>query len=139
MRAVTIVLTFAILPAGFAAAQGAPFAYPAKGQSQQQQDIDNAECRRWAQSQNAYRPPAPDRGDRAVGTVGGAAKGAAVGAAVGAIGGSAKKGAGAGAVVGGVAGRHGAITREQQAKAGAENDYNRAFAACMEARGYTVR
>ena len=65
MRVVTIILAFAILPAGFVVAQGAPFAYPAKGQSQQQQDIDNAECRRWSQSQNAYRPPPPDRGDRA--------------------------------------------------------------------------
>ena len=58
---------------------------------------------------------------------------------MGAIGGKAGKGAGAGAVVGGAAGRHGAITREQQAKAAAANDYNRAFAACMDARGYTVR
>jgi outer membrane lipoprotein SlyB len=140
VRILLIVLSLAMLPVGFAAAQGQPFVYPAKGQSQDQQDIDTAQCNRWAQSQAPNRPSGPDRGARAAGTVGGAAKGAAVGSAVGAIaGGKAGKGAAAGAVVGGVGGRQGAVAREQQAQAGARNDYARAFGACMEARGYSVR
>jgi hypothetical protein len=65
-----------------------------------------------------------------------------LGAAVGGIAGGKKKagkGAGAGAVLGGAAGHHGAVTREQQARAQAQNDWARAFAACMQARGYSVR
>lgn len=140
MRRLVIILSLAVLPTSFVAAQGQPFVYPAKGQSQDQQDIDTAQCNRWAQSQASARPGGPDRGERIAGTVGGAAKGAAVGAAVGAIaGGKAKKGAAAGAVVGGVGGRGGAIAREQQAQAAAKNDYQRAFGVCMEARGYSVR
>lgn len=136
-RLVTI-LSLIVLPAASALAQGEPFVYPSKGQSQRQQDVDTAECRRWAQSQNAGRP-APQTGSRAGGTVGGAARGAALGAAVGAIAGDAGKGAAAGAVVGGVGGRRRAIGREREARASVENDYARAFAACMEARGYSVR
>jgi len=113
--------------------------YPAKGQSQRQQDIDSAECNRWAQSQAPTGPTGPDRGGRAAGALGGAARGAALGAAVGAIAGDAGKGAGAGAVVGGVGGRRGAINREQGQQAAAADSYNRAFGACMEARGYSVR
>jgi hypothetical protein len=142
VRIVVIVLSLAMLPGGFAAAQGQPFVYPAQGQTQDQQDLDTAQCNRWAQSQAPNRPSGPDRGARAAGTVGGAARGAAVGTAVGAIAGGksgAGKGAGAGAVVGGVGGRQGAVAREQQAQAGARNDYARAFGACMEARGYSVR
>jgi hypothetical protein len=62
-----------------------------------------------------------------------------MGAAVGAIAGDAGKGAAAGAAVGGVRGRRSGIAREQHAAAAERNAYDRAFAACMEARGYTVR
>jgi outer membrane lipoprotein SlyB len=139
MRLVIVFLCLALLPAGLAAAQAQPFVYPARGQNQQRQDIDSAECRSWAQSQTSGRPPAPGANERVAGTVGGAARGAALGAAVGAIAGNAGKGAAAGAVVGGVGGRRGAISREQQAQATAVNDYQRAFGACMGARGYSVR
>ena len=69
----------------------------------------------------------------------GAAKGAAVGAGVGAIGGDAGKGAAAGAAVGGVAGRRGSKMNKQAAQAETANSYQRAYAACMEGRGYTVK
>jgi hypothetical protein len=115
------------------------YVYPAKGQSQQQQDIDTAECNRWAQSQAPTGPSGPDRGGRVAGTVGGAARGAALGAAVGAIAGNAGKGAAAGAVVGGVGGRGAAVNRERDRQAAANDSYTRAFGACMEARGYSVR
>jgi len=119
------------------------FVYPQKGQSQKQQDIDSAECTRWAKTQSGVDPNAPQQpdqvGSHARGALGGAAKGAAVGAAVGAIGGNAGKGAGAGAVVGGVAGRRGSKNQKQAAKAEASDSYQRALAACMEGRGYTVK
>jgi len=119
------------------------FVYPEKGQSQQQQDIDTAECTRWAKSQTGIDPNAPQQqeqvGSNARGTLGGAAKGAALGAAVGAIAGDAGKGAGAGAVVGGLAGRRGSKMQKQEAQAEATNTYQRAFAACMQGRGYSVK
>jgi hypothetical protein len=127
---------------GTAAAQQV-FVYPQKGQNQQQQDIDTAECTRWAKQQSGIDPNAPKQPDQlgthARGVAGGAAKGAAVGAAVGAIGGNAGKGAGAGAVVGGVAGRRGSKRNAQAAAAETTNTYQRAFAACMDGRGYSVK
>jgi outer membrane lipoprotein SlyB len=142
MRVLTMIVAVMTLVAGFAAAQSKVFVYPTRGQNQRQQDIDTAECQRWASSQAHGGPPAPDYGNRAAGTISGAARGAALGAAVGGIAGGKKKagkGAGAGAVLGGAAGHQGAVVREQQARAQAQNDWGRAFAACMQARGYSVR
>lgn len=140
-RTASVWLT-AFAMAGTAAAQQV-FVYPQKGQNQQQQDIDTAECTRWAKGQTGIDPNAPKQqeelGSNARGTVGGAAKGAAVGAAVGAIAGNAGKGAGAGAVVGGVAGRRGSKRNRQAAEADTVNTYQRAFAACMDGRGYSVK
>ena len=62
-----------------------------------------------------------------------------MGAAVGAIGGNAGKGAAAGAVVGGVGGRRRSVAAQQQQQQATRSAYDRAFAACMEGRGYTVR
>jgi hypothetical protein len=119
------------------------FVYPQKGQDQKQQDIDTAECTRWAKVQSGVDPNAAQQpeqlGSNARGALGGAAKGAALGAAVGAIAGDAGKGAGAGAVVGGVAGRRGSKMQKQAAQAQATDSYQRAFAACMDARGYSVK
>jgi hypothetical protein len=139
MRVATLGL---VLAAGQVLAQQV-FVYPQKGQSQQQQDIDTGECTRWAKQQSGVDPNAPTQqeqlGSNARGAVGGAAKGAALGAAVGAIGGNAGKGAGAGAVVGGVAGRRRSKNEKQAAAAETTNTYQRAFAACMDGRGYSVK
>ena len=119
------------------------YIYPQKGQSKDQQAKDESECRTWAKEQSGVNPDVPPTpaqlGSHARGTAGGAARGAAVGAAVGAIGGNAGKGAAAGAVVGGVAGRRGSRRSMQAEQAGATDSFQRAFAACMEARGYTVK
>ncbi len=119
------------------------FVYPQKGQSQQQLDIDTAECQRWAKTQSGIdpnAPPAPGQpGQHARGALGGAARGAGLGAAIGAIAGDAGKGAAAGAVAGGVAGRRQAKIAQQAKQAEATSSYERAFAACMEGRGYTVK
>jgi len=131
--------------------------YPANGQSQEQMEKDKSECYTWAKQQTGFDPAQAQSatppetqsqglsGERARG----AARGAAVGAAVGAIGGDASKGAAAGAAAGTVGGgmrkreqkREQAQVQEQQAAAYSQNqsDYNRAFSACMEGKGYTVK
>lgn len=128
--------------------------YPSKGQSAQQQNKDEGECYAWAKQRTGIDPvavasaptqqsgPAAGGGER----VRGAARGAAGGAAIGAIAGDAGKGAAAGAVVGTMAGgrqaRRNKAAQEQQAeqaKAGTLQQFNKAFGACMEGKGYVVK
>ena len=128
--------------------------YPSKGQSAQQQNKDEGECYGWAKQQTGIDPvavanaptqqsgPAAGGGER----VSGAARGAAGGAAIGAIAGNAGKGAAAGAVVGTMAGGRQARKNKadqqqqaEQAKAGTLQQFNKAFSACMEGRGYLVK
>jgi Glycine-zipper domain len=130
------------------------FAYPKKGQSQQQFEQDQFGCHQWAKGQTGVDPtqaqastaaPPPERG----GAVRGAGRGAAVGAIGGAIGGDAGKGAAIGAAAGGTVGaarqagrNQQAAQAQQQAQAQAQagrSNYDRAYAACMEGRGYQVR
>jgi hypothetical protein len=119
------------------------FVYPQNSQDQRTQDADTMECMRWAQGQTGVNPNAPagqpDRHGRLGGTVRGGAKGAAAGAAIGAIAGDAGKGAAIGAVAGGVGGRRGAKQQEQAAAASQDDALKRAFGACMEGRGYSVK
>ena len=133
-----IVIGLGMMGTVAAFAESAPqvFVSPNKGQSQDQQSKDTAECQQWATQQV---PPAQAQAGHARGAVGGAARGAAAGAAVGAIADDAGKGAAAGAVVGGVAGRRRSKKEQQAAQAGAQNDWTRAFASCMESRGYSVK
>jgi len=137
-----VVLGVGLAVVGRALAAG-PFVYPQKGQSAEQQNKDSNECYGWAKAQSGVDPGAPPPpakpGQHARGTAGGAARGAAGGAAIGAIAGDAGKGAAAGAVVGGVRGRRGSKAAQQQQQADTRNAYDRAFGACMEGRGYTVR
>jgi hypothetical protein len=136
--------------------------FPAKGQSANQMEKDKFDCYQWAkqqtgfdpmQSQQAVQAPPPQsqgpQGER----VRGAARGAAVGAATGAIAGDAEKGAAAGAVGGAMVGgmrkrqqrREQAQVQEQQAQQQASaseaqrSTYNRAYSACLEGKGYTVK
>ncbi|MFA7292859.1 MAG: glycine zipper family protein [Rhodocyclaceae bacterium] len=139
---------------GFAgSATAAPIVYPAKGQPQQQQQRDQGECHSWSvqntgidPAQVASAPPPPTQsgadGERARGAV----RGALGGAAIGAIAGDSGKGAGVGAVVGTMAG--GRRSRQNQANAQQQGQaqqqakidtYYRAYAACLEGRGYTVK
>jgi hypothetical protein len=139
------------------------YAYPAKGQSQAQQDRDRYECHSWAVKQTGFDPsraqasapatppsnqPLPPQGH----VLKGAARGSALGAVGGAITGSAGKGAAAGAAMGGLAGgmrrRQQRVQQNQQqqatSQAAASNSqqsqssaYHRAMAACLTGRGYT--
>jgi Glycine zipper len=128
--------------------------YPSKGQSASQQNKDEGECYAWAKQQTGIDPvavastPPPPSGPAVGGgeRVRGAARGAAGGAAIGAIAGDAGKGAAAGAVVGTMAGGRQARQNKaaqqqqaQQAKGQALQNFNRAFGACMEGRGYVVK
>ena len=131
--------------------------YPAKGQSQQQMEKDKYECYTWAKGQTGFDPmqagstaqPPPQSQGPGGERVKGAARGAAVGAAAGAVAGDAGKGAAAGAAGGAMIGgmkkrekqQQQAQAQQQQSAAIAQqqSNYNRAFGACMEGRGYTVK
>ena len=132
-----------------ALAQGVYF-YPAQGQTPEQMQRDQQECTGWAYQQPGTQAPPPPSGGGAQGgeVVRGAAGGAAVGAIAGAIGGNAGKGAAIGAASGGALGlmRRGSRNRSQQQSydayqqqyAQAQASFNRALAACMQAKGYSA-
>jgi len=135
--------------------------YPAKGQSQDQMGKDKFECYSWAKKETGFDPmqtpqataPPPQQEAPQGGIVRGGARGAAVGAIGGAIAGDAGKGAAIGAASGAMIGgmrRRDQQRRQQQAQdqwaqqqaaqyTQARNNYNRAFSACLEGRGYTVK
>jgi len=140
----------------YAAAAQQPIVYPARGQSPQKQNTDTAECQLWAKQTTGVDPVAiaqqsgqPGAPQQQGGAIKGAAGGAALGAAVGAIAGNAGKGAAIGAVTGTAAGgvrqhrMNRAAAGEQQAGQQQASQqmatFNRAVAACMTGRGYTVQ
>lgn len=132
-RLLTASLAACLLP-GAALAQ---YVYPSQNQSPEQQQRDQGECHTWAVNQTGYNPgtaSSPSQG----GVVRGGARGAAAGAVVGAIAGDAGKGAAAGAAGGALIGgmRRRDAQRQQQ---GAQQQFQRAYFACLEGRGYTVR
>ena len=137
---------------GFAFAAGAhaqqQYVFPAKGQTPDQQKKDEGACHVWAVDQSKYdpaKPPPPPPQQEA--PKGGRLRGAAAGAVVGEITtGDAGAGAAAGAVAGGVAQRNAARQQNAQAQqqAAAQQNagmasYQKARAACLEGKGYTVK
>src|SRR5215203_6255619 len=133
------------------------YVFPAKGQNQQQQKVDEFECYKWAMQQSGIDPlnlPKVQAPPKETGPTGGAivggAKGAAAGLAIGAIAGDAGKGAAIGAVAGGLAGRRagkqGQAQANQQAEANVANQekatketFTKGFSACLEGKGYTIK
>ena len=129
-----------------------PGVYPGKGQSAQQQATDDSQCLSWARQNTGIDPavvaatPVTSTGPQGE-RVRGAARGAVGGAVIGEIAhGDAGKGAGVGATVGVLAG--GARSRRNQAaqmqqgqaqKSQQLDAYYRAYGACMQGRGYTVK
>jgi hypothetical protein len=126
-----------------------PIAYPAKGQSAQQQKKDDGECYAWAKGNTGIDPaaassapppasgPAVGGGERARGALRGAAVGGIVDGSDGA-----RTGAAVGVVAGGARARQN--QRAQQASAQSQQQGNidtfyRAHSACMEGRGYTIK
>ncbi len=158
MRQVISLLIMVIFGLGSvaASAQSELMIYPNEGQDAEKQELDEFQCYGWGRDQSGFDPMAPPTATKPPpqqeaqkGGVGrGAARGAAVGLALGRSSG-AKKGAAAGAAVGGMR-RQDQKRSEQQKQdqwaqeqsqqyVNARNNYNRAFAACLEGRGYTVR
>jgi uncharacterized protein YcfJ len=129
-----------------------PVIYPAKGQTAEQQTKDEAECNTWAQQQagtgaasSTQTTEQPTKKDRS--RLKGAAKGAAAGAIIGEVANNEAKegaaiGAGVGVIAGGRKARKAKEAENQQAKTQQTQQtdaFNRALAACMEGRGYTVK
>jgi len=133
------------------------YIYPAKGQSSEQQDKDKFECYTWARNDTGFDPMAPPTTTTAAPSSqkksGGAVRGGLGGAALGAIIGDSSKSAGRGAIAGGLIGgvrqsshnrqveqdRQQWEQRESANYSNNRNNYNRAYSACLEGRGYTVR
>ena len=135
--------------------------FPNKGQSNSQMEKDKYDCYAWAKQQSGFDPMAPPAAAATPPTttapqssaVKGAARGAVVGVAVGAIAGDAGKGAAIGAAAGGLGGamkkRDQAASQQQAQQAAADQQaqqtaagldkYNRAYSACLEGKGYTVK
>jgi OmpA family protein len=133
------------------------YVFPSNDQDQVTQDADEVACYKWAKEQSGVDPINPpqvqaeavDKSPDGSAVVG-AAKGAAAGAAIGAIAGDAGEGAAIGAVVGGLRGRRarkaGDANEQQQNEQAAAaqeqelmNNFKKAFTACMEGKGYTVK
>ena len=159
----TLMLFFSGFLAGPIGAQD-PIVYPAQGQSEDQIEKDRYQCYSWAKGQTGFDPmktptttSAPPSKEK---EVWGAGKTGVAGAATGAaVGGLAKGkkglvrggliGAGTGALIGGVRSSNQRKEEEQKRKeweqkevnnyVRARNEYNRAFGACMEGRGYSVK
>ena len=127
--------------------------FPNADQSAEQQEQDKYACYSWAKDQSGFDPMAPPTATEPPPQTetkkGGVGRGAVRGAAVGAIAGDAGKGAAAGAAVGGMrrqdqkrkeaAAREQWEQEQQQIYAENRNRYNRAYAACLEGKDYTVR
>lgn len=132
-----VLIVFALVASGCAtAAQPSVYAYPAKQQSAEQQSRDRAECEAWAKQQTGFDPTASTAKGAGlgalIGAVGGAATGAAVGAAVGSPGTGAAIGAATGGIGGAAVGGGLGYTKNKEG-------FDKAYAACMQTRGYTVR
>jgi len=130
------------------------YIYPAKNQTPDQQEKDKYDCYQFGKSQTGFDPmaapvataPPPEQKG---GVLKGAAGGALVGAAVGAVSGDVGKGAGYGAAAGGTIGllRKNKSQKEQEQYQQQQqqnyqtqrSNYDRAYAACLEGRGYTVK
>jgi hypothetical protein len=142
-------------PAAPKAASLGLYVYPAQGQAADKQAQDEGECYGWARQQTNIDPTAPPTQAQAPdvpkgGAVKGAAGGALVGTAVGAIVGETGEGAAVGAVAGAAKGRRAQKKAEKQATqqaqqaaktqdATAKETFKKAWGACLEGRGYTVK
>ncbi len=131
--------------------------FPNDDQTADQQEADKYACYSWAKGETGFDPMAPITATEAPpqqqakqgGLARGAVRGAAVGQLVGGDSSSTKSGAAAGAAIGGMR-RNDQKRKEQQAQQQWEqeqvaiytenrNRYNRAYAACLEGKNYTVR
>ena len=147
-RAANLVLLVAYIACGQSALAAEPFIYPAQGQTPEVQEQDKYSCYQFGKGQTGFDPMQAQTGSAPPPTKqGGALKGAAGGAIIGGIvdgGDGAETGAKVGATLGAMR-RFGSRKKQekaaqQQAAAAQQqrDNYDRAFSACMQGRGYTV-
>ena len=133
------------------------YVFPSKGQSEAKQKKDEYECYQWSVKNSGIDPlntaavqaaPVETGPDGKV--VGNAAKGALVGLAIGSVTGDAGQGAAIGAIAGGAGGIRQKRVGQANAKAKAQSDadqqnqamvnsFIKAFSACIEGKGYTIK
>jgi phage tail tape-measure protein len=133
-----VIVAFGAAVSGCASGNPQPnvYAYPAKGQTAEQQSRDSFECQNWAKQQTGFDPTTDTAKGAGVGLVIGALGGAAAGAAIGAATGRAGTGAAIGAAAGGLGGAAtGGVYNYSKSKEG----YDQAYGACMSGRGYSMR
>jgi hypothetical protein len=162
--AILIGVTASLFLAGSALAQEMVI-YPSKGQSNEQMEQDKFQCYSWSKNESGFDPmvlptastPPPAKEAQQGGVARGAVRGTLAGGAIGAIAGNSKSdtrtglraGAATGALVGGMRRNNQVKKEDQQRKnweqqqvneyAQGRTNYNRAYAACMEGRGYSVK
>lgn len=159
MRHILIATSLLMLLTSTAMAAGV-IVYPAGGQSAEQQKADEGACLSWAKERTGFDPTAPMQNTSSPpserepttsagqGALRGALGGLAIGAITGNAGRGAAIGAGTGALVGGVRrqdqiersdDRYDAWADQQEAQyRESQNEFNRAYATCLQGRGYTV-
>ncbi len=139
------------------------YVYPQQGQSNDQLEQDKFQCYGFGKEQSGFDPmevptatAPPPQEKKGAGVGRSAATGAAIGGAYGALTGNsskardrAKKGAVTGLVFGGMSNSNAKRQNEANRKAWEQeqaaiykqnrHNYNRAYAACLEGRGYSVR
>lgn len=130
--------------------------FPANGQSNEQMEKDKHTCYGWAKKETGFDPmvtpkastPPPSQTKESGGVARGGLGGAVLGGIVGGSSG-ARKGLAAGGLVGGVKQNSANNKTEQAAKEWEQQEankytqgrstYNRAYSACVEGKGYTVK
>lgn len=132
------------------------YVYPGKGQNESQQGTDESVCYKSAVAKTGVDPtnlkpaPVPEPTRHQGGAVRGAARGAAAGSVIGAISGNAGQGAAIGAAAGGMGGyagqrrlneaeQHYAVANAHAQHSQQIGVFKRAYGACLESKGYTVK
>ena len=133
------------------------YIYAALGVCAEQQYLDKFECYNWAKNDTGFDPmalpttssAAPKGQKKSGGAITGALGGAVLGGVIADSSKSAKRGAVSGGLIGGVrqssknsktAQKRSDWERKESANyANNRNNYNRAYSACLEGRGYTVK
>lgn len=133
------------------------YVFPAKEQTPDKQATEEQSCYTWAVSNSGVDPlnMTPTKPESVAtgpdgSAVKGAAKGAVAGVAIGAIAGDAGTGAAIGAAAGGMKGAKGGKQKQAQKEQKAKQDaaaadkakvdnFKKAYSACLEGKGYSVK
>jgi hypothetical protein len=152
MHRVLVFIAFVTFALVAVAVAEEPEVYPADGQTAEQQERDQFECHEWATKDTGVDPVAlaeANLGKEAPSDEEGAARGAGIGAMRGAAGGDAAAGAARGFGIGRMISvlkakrrlreQQSAVTKDGDSIHGQLDKYDRAYAACLTGRGYSVK